>query len=162
MDTTCSLRFPEPSLRLQTEKVGLGLWWRSCSIFYLEVTGGSCLNKKNRSRRNAISIYTPIATPERVFFVTNPRFSRKKRKPLKFLIFFFLIERSIVDGCVHDFFLIIDSLIKCQIEVLLVVVKVPEFSSLIMLRKAVLCEHFGFRLCYLSLCALKFSFIIFV
>ena len=30
------------------EKVGFGLWWRSCSIFYLEVTGGSCSNKKDR------------------------------------------------------------------------------------------------------------------
>ncbi len=50
------------------ERVGFGLWWRSCSIFYLEETGGSCPNKKNSGRRNAISIYIPVAnsfTPER-------------------------------------------------------------------------------------------------
>ena len=29
-----------------TEKVGFGLWWRSCSILYLEVTGGAVLIRK--------------------------------------------------------------------------------------------------------------------
>ena len=28
------------------EKVGFGLWWRSCSIFYLEVSGGAVLIRK--------------------------------------------------------------------------------------------------------------------
>ena len=30
----------------RTERVGFGLWWRSCSIFYLEVTGGAVLIRK--------------------------------------------------------------------------------------------------------------------
>ena len=38
VETTCSLRFPEPRLRLRTERVGSRLWWRSCSILFLKVT----------------------------------------------------------------------------------------------------------------------------
>ena len=61
--------------------VGFGLWWRSCSIFNLEETGGSCPNKKNSGRRNAISIYIPVAnsfSPERAFSVTKLPFRDAK------------------------------------------------------------------------------------
>ena len=44
-----------------TEKVGSDSGDESCSILYISKTdGGSCFNKKNRSRRNTISMYIPV------------------------------------------------------------------------------------------------------
>ena len=53
-----------------------------CSIFYLSRSdGGSCPNKKNGGRRDAISIYIPVAnaiTPERASLVTKLPFRSAK------------------------------------------------------------------------------------
>ena len=51
METTGFLRFPEPHLRLQTEKVGSRLWERSCSILFLEIGGKYRYNRKNRCKK---------------------------------------------------------------------------------------------------------------
>ena len=51
-------------------KVRFGLWWRRLLDFLSRSDGRSCPNKKNRGRRNAISIHIPIAksfTPEHAF-----------------------------------------------------------------------------------------------
>ena len=40
------LQKTDRSFCFTTERVGFGLWWRGCSIFYLEVTGGAVLIRK--------------------------------------------------------------------------------------------------------------------
>ena len=72
----------------------VGLWWKRMLNFLSKIDGGSCLHKKNRGRRNAISIYIPVAnpfTPERAFSVTKLHFgdakilSNRDRVPLSIL-----------------------------------------------------------------------------
>ena len=47
VDTTVSsLRFPEPRLRLQTERVGSDSGGESCSILFLEKRGNTALTGK--------------------------------------------------------------------------------------------------------------------
>ena len=58
-----------------------GLWWRRLLDFLSRSDGGSCPNKKNSGRRNAIWIYIPVAnsfTPERAFSVTKLPFRDAK------------------------------------------------------------------------------------
>ena len=77
----CSLRFPKPRLRLQTERVSSDFDGEGLFDFLSRSDGGSCLNKKNSGRRNAISIYIPVAnsfTSERAFFVTKLPFRDAK------------------------------------------------------------------------------------
>ena len=59
----CSLRFPKPRLRLQTERVGSDFGGEGCSISLSRSDGGSCPNKRNADRRNAISIYIWLRIP---------------------------------------------------------------------------------------------------
>ena len=40
-----------------TKKVGFGLWWRSCSIFYLEVTGRAVLIRKTKVDLHALRFH---------------------------------------------------------------------------------------------------------
>ena len=49
------------SVQYRTERVDSDSGGEGCSIFYLEVTGEAVLIRKNRGRRNAISIYIPVA-----------------------------------------------------------------------------------------------------
>ena len=66
---------------LSIEKVGFGLWWRRLLDFLSRSDGGSCLNKKNRGRRNPISNYIPVDKSfilERAFSVTKFHFGDAK------------------------------------------------------------------------------------
>ncbi len=67
--------------RMVVERVGFGLWWRRLFDFLSRSDGGSCPNKKNSDRRNAISIsirLTNFFIPERAFFVTKSPFRGAK------------------------------------------------------------------------------------
>ena len=68
-------------VRDRTERVGSDFGGEELFDFLSRSDGGSCLNKKNSGRRNAISIYIPVAnsfTPERAFFVTKLPFRDAK------------------------------------------------------------------------------------
>ena len=67
--------------RIRVLKDRFGLWWRRLLDFLSRPDGGSCPNKQNRGRRNAISIYILVANSfnlDRAFFDTKLLFGNAK------------------------------------------------------------------------------------